>query len=49
MSVEAEVAAIRASVALSRLDHVCHLRLGGARAYETLDRVVAGRVLEQRS
>ena len=37
-----EVRAIRESVGLSRLDHVCYLRLTGPRAHEVLDRVIAG-------
>lgn len=44
MTVEEQVAAIRASVALSRLDHVCHVRISGTRAYETLDHVAAGQL-----
>lgn len=42
MSVLEEVRAVRRAVGFSRLDHVRHLRVTGPRAYEALDRVVAG-------
>jgi glycine cleavage system aminomethyltransferase T len=37
-----EMTAIRSSVAVSRMDHVGYLRLHGEKAYEALDRIVAG-------
>jgi len=38
---EDEILAMRSSVAVSRMDHVCQVRITGERAYEALDRIVA--------
>ena len=42
MSLADDVAAIRGSVAVSRLDHVCYVRVRGASAYDALDALFPG-------